>query len=196
MHPLDAKNAAHRRGLDRSSSSATTTTPIPAAKQRAARRLNDQNKTEFGPYQFITDKVLAKLNDPELRLFGVDHIAVAWLDRDPEWTTEKGINNNNLASNTVPLLDRAAPSAGSEGGGGAAAPGGAVSSNAARQMQGMMGAVSQADEGAGQPGRPDETDDQQDGGRNDGGRNDGGRMMGGMPGSAAAAAAAKKDCSS
>ena len=79
---------------------------------------NDPKKTEFGPYQFITDKVLTKLNSPELRLFGVDHIAVAWLDRDPEWTTEKGSSNNNLAGNTVPLLDRAAPTAAAEGGGG------------------------------------------------------------------------------
>ena len=77
--------------------------------------------------------MLTKLNDPELRLFGVDHVAVAWLDKDTEWTSEKGRQNNNLASNTVPLLDRAAPPAG-EGGG-----------EARRQAGGGSGAAAGAD---------------------------------------------------
>ena len=86
--------------------------PYPKTREQRELGPKDPRRTDFGPYQFITDKVLTKLNDPELRLFGVDHIAVAWLDKDPEWTTEKGSQNNNLASNTVPLLDRAAAPAG------------------------------------------------------------------------------------
>ncbi len=61
--------------------------------------------------------MLTKLNDPgapPLRRRTTSPLA--WLGQDPEWTSEKGSQNNNLASNTVPLLDRAAPAAG-EGGG-------------------------------------------------------------------------------
>ena len=61
-----------------------------------------RRRTDFGPVQFLTDKVLPKLNDPRLRLFGVNHVAVAWLTIEKEWTTEKGQSTNNLASNTVP----------------------------------------------------------------------------------------------
>ena len=51
---------------------------------------------------------------------------MAWLTTEKEWTTEKGKSNNNLASNTVPLLDRAAPPAGTadSGGGGGSKLGG------------------------------------------------------------------------
>ena len=109
-----------------SSSSATTTTLIPRRGSRGSCGAKDPRRTDFGPYQFITDKVLTKLNDPELRLFGVDHVAVAWLDKDTEWTSEKGMQNNNLASNTVPLLDRAAPPAGARAAGGGARHGGSA----------------------------------------------------------------------
>jgi type IV pilus assembly protein PilM len=71
-------------------------------------------RVEFGPYQFITEKVLKKLSDPTLRLYGGSNVALAWLVPDKNWTTEKG----TLSSNTVPLLDRAAPPAGESGGGG------------------------------------------------------------------------------
>ncbi|HKM56940.1 MAG TPA: hypothetical protein VJY33_26275, partial [Isosphaeraceae bacterium] len=60
-------------------------------------------------YQFITEKVLHKLNDPMLRLFGVSHVALSWMDIDTQWTSEKGCGTNNLARSTVPLLDRASP---------------------------------------------------------------------------------------
>jgi type IV pilus assembly protein PilM len=90
--------------------------PMPSKKERDL--VGDPSRTEFGPYQFITDKVLTVLNKPEIRLFGVHHVALAWLARDPEWTNEKGSQNNNLSSNTIPLLDRATPKAegGAEGG--------------------------------------------------------------------------------
>ena len=62
--------------------------------------------------------MLHKLNSPLLRLYGVSHVALAWMTSDRNWTSEKGSANNNLASNTVPLLDRASPPADAEGGGG------------------------------------------------------------------------------
>ena len=46
---------------------------------------------------------------PSLRLFGVHHVALAWMTSDQAWTTEKAGVTNGLASNTVPILDRAAP---------------------------------------------------------------------------------------
>ena len=76
----------------------------------------DRKQTGFGPVQFLTDKVLPKLNLPQIRLFGIYHVAVAWMTTEKEWTNEKGRNNNNLASNTVPMLDRASAPAGDAGG--------------------------------------------------------------------------------
>jgi type IV pilus assembly protein PilM len=97
--------------------------PYPDLKTDAGRiqmalPVSDPKRTDFGPYQFITEKVLNKLNSPTLRLFGVNHAALAWISEDREWTSEKGVQHNNLASNTVPLLDRAAPTAAATDGGG------------------------------------------------------------------------------
>ena len=55
--------------------------------------------------------MLRKLNDPRLRLFGINHVSVAWMTSEKEWTSEKGQSSNNLASNTIPLLDRAVAAA-------------------------------------------------------------------------------------
>jgi type IV pilus assembly protein PilM len=96
----------------------------------------DPRRVEFGPYQFLTEKVLSKLNSPELRLFGVSHVALAWLIPDPNWTNEKGSASNNLASNTVPLLDRAAPPADMEGGMGGMS--GMMSGRGGKEMMGGM----------------------------------------------------------
>ena len=115
MHPYDWTRPTPppaRAGSSRSS--ATITTPIPTAEQLRITNLKDPRRTEFGPYQFITEKVLHKLNSPFLRLFGVSHVALAWMSIDKDWTSEKGSGNNNLASNTVPLLDRASPPADTE----------------------------------------------------------------------------------
>ncbi|MHB1558894.1 MAG: type IV pilus assembly protein PilM [Isosphaeraceae bacterium] len=90
----------------------------------------DPKRTDFGPVQFLTDRVLPKLNNPTLRMFGVHHVAIPWFTIEKEWTSEKGQSHNNLASKTVPLLDRASPPAAAEGGGGAASPSG---------MSGMAG---------------------------------------------------------
>ena len=104
--------------------------PYPSAEQMRITNLKDPRRTEFGPYQFITEKVLHRLNSPFLRLSGVSHVALAWMSIDRDWTSEKGSGNNNLASSTVPLLDRASPPADSEAGGGGA-------------MGGMMGGSGQ-----------------------------------------------------
>jgi type IV pilus assembly protein PilM len=109
--------------------------PFPKRDQMAL-PLDDPKRTDFGPYQFLTEKVLKKLNSPSLRLFGVDHIALAWMAEDKEWTSEKGSQHNNLASNTVPLLDRASPPAETGGGGGASNSGGG--SGMGDRMAGMM----------------------------------------------------------
>ena len=92
--------------------------PYPSAEQLRITNLKDPRRTEFGPYQFITEKVLHKLNSPFLRLYGVSHVALAWMSIDRDWTSEKGSGNNNLASSTVPVLDRASPPADTEAGAG------------------------------------------------------------------------------
>ncbi|MFI5460282.1 MAG: type IV pilus assembly protein PilM [Isosphaerales bacterium] len=94
--------------------------PYPKTKEQVLLSPKDPRRTDFGPYQFITDKVLTllKLNNPELRLFGVHHVALAWMARDAEWTSQKGSQNNNLSGKSIPLLARATPPAGTEGGGG------------------------------------------------------------------------------
>ena len=112
--------------------------PYPKRDQLAL-ALDDPKRTDFGPYQFITDKVLKKLNSPVLRLFGVDHIALAWMSPDKEWTSEKGSQHNNLASTTVPLLDRAAPPAGGEGGAGGS--GGVIGGGRMAGMGAMKGGM-------------------------------------------------------
>jgi type IV pilus assembly protein PilM len=85
--------------------------PYPSREQQQITNLGDPRRVEFGPYQFITEKVLHKLNSPVLRLYGVSHVALAWMTSDRNWTSEKGSATNNLAGSTVPLMDRAIPPA-------------------------------------------------------------------------------------
>jgi type IV pilus assembly protein PilM len=109
--------------------------PYPSAEQLRI-PLRDPRRVEFGPYQFITEKVLHQLNSPFLRLYGVSHVALAWMSPDREWTSEKGNASNNLAGRTVPLLDREGPPAGAEG------ASGGTSSYASMMMGGMGGYAS------------------------------------------------------
>src|SRR5208337_1478630 len=119
----------------------------PSAEQLRITNLKDPRRTQFGPYQFITEKVLHKLNSPFLRLYGVSHVALAWMSIDNSWTSEKGSANNNLASSTVPVLDRASPPEAEAGAGGGVGSmmggeGGHMAAYAAqmrRSNSGMMG---------------------------------------------------------
>jgi len=108
--------------------------PYPKTREQIGLSPKDPRRTDFGPYQFITDKVLTllKLNNPELRLFGIHHVALAWMARDPEWTSQKGSQNNNLSGKSVPLLARATAPAATEG----AAGGGGGGTSMANQMMG------------------------------------------------------------
>ncbi len=108
MHPYDAETAPSGEGWV-VQMICHHYNPYPKTRDQIALDVKDPKRTDFGAYQFITEKVLKKLNSPMLRLFGIDHVALAWMTEDREWTTAKGSQNNNLASNTVPLLDRGAP---------------------------------------------------------------------------------------
>jgi type IV pilus assembly protein PilM len=141
MHPLDATNPPSSEGWV-IQLICHHYNPFPKRDQIAL-KVDDPKRTDFGPYQFVTEKVLNKLNSPTLRLFGVHHAALAWISEDHEWTTEKGLQSNNLASNTVPLLDRASPpAAAADAGGGAGGGGGSPYSQMAR-MSGMQGGSKQ-----------------------------------------------------
>jgi type IV pilus assembly protein PilM len=150
MHPLDAAAAPSGEGWV-IQLVCHHYNPYPKRDQMAL-PIDSPKRTDFGPYQFLTEKVLRKLNSPSLRLYGVDHIALAWMAEDKEWTTEKGSQHNNLASNTVPLLDRAAPSAeASGGGGGAGGPGGGGMSERGSAMMKGMGMSGMRGGGGGSP---------------------------------------------
>jgi type IV pilus assembly protein PilM len=119
MHPYDAENPPTGEGWI-VQLVCHHYNPYPSPEQLRI-PLRDPRRVEFGPYQFITEKVLHKLNSPILRLYGVSHVALAWMSSDRDWTSEKGSASNNLANRTVPLLDREGPPAGAEGASGAAA---------------------------------------------------------------------------
>ena len=108
--------------------------PYPDADD-ARKRLDDPTRTMFGPYGFLVNKILPNLMTPELRLYGVDHVALAWMTTDKAWTTEKASATNGLAGNTVPILDRATPPAPSSSGGTAPYPGGAVAPHASGRAE-------------------------------------------------------------
>ena len=137
MHPIDAGTPPTGEGwviqLICHHYNPYPNTKTPEGRAQMAMPVEDPKRTDFGPYQFLTEKVLRKLNHPSLRLFGVDHIALAWMAEDKEWTTEKGGQHNNLASKTVPLLARAAPSVADSG-----TSGGMSKSGAGGMMSGMM----------------------------------------------------------
>ncbi len=130
MHPVDSGTAPNGEGWI-VQIIGHHYNPYPSREQRNLG--NDPRRVEFGPIQFLSEKVLSRLNDPRLRVQGVTHVVIPWLTIDKEWTSEKGKSSNNLASSTVPLLERAAAPASEEGG----AAGGAGGS--AGGMQAMMG---------------------------------------------------------
>jgi type IV pilus assembly protein PilM len=73
----------------------------------AERKKRPGQRYDFGTYGYLLEKILPGLMTPDLRLAGVNHVTLAWLDRDRAWTSDTGSRTNGLASNSVPLLDRA-----------------------------------------------------------------------------------------
>lgn len=114
MHPYDAANPPEGAGWI-VQIVGHHYNPYPNAEQLRL-PVDDPRRVDFGPLEFLVRKVLRNLNSPSLRLYGVTHVALTWHHADKEWTSEKGTANNNLASQTVPLLDRAAPPEDTEGG--------------------------------------------------------------------------------
>jgi len=81
-------------------------------------RLPPAQRKSFGPFNYIYEKVLPRLQAPDLRAQGVNHVALTWYVTDKEWTTDKGAMGNG-AGTAATLLPRAsAPvaAAGAEGG--------------------------------------------------------------------------------
>jgi type IV pilus assembly protein PilM len=113
--------------------------PYPRTREQHTYPPGDRRRTDFGPVEFLTDKVLPRLNKPQLRIFGIHHIALAWMTSDKDWTSEKGQGSNNLASSTIPLLDRAAPPVAAEGGGAGAAGGSSMASGMMSMMKNYAG---------------------------------------------------------
>ncbi len=95
MHPYDVANpptgagwmiqiVCHHYNPYPSSQADCTSIPTAMSELNSAR-------TSSSP-----SKCLSKLNDPTLRLFGVHHVALAWMSHDKEWTTEKGATTTTL----------------------------------------------------------------------------------------------------
>jgi len=103
MHPYDRANAPKGEGGWIVQLVGHHYNPYPSAEQMRIPEASPA-RVEFGPYGYIIKRIIPTLNDPKLRLQGVSHVALAWMVSDKEWTTEKGLQTNNLASNTVPLL--------------------------------------------------------------------------------------------
>ena len=92
--------------------------PRPSPTDAEEARLPENQKTMFGPYMYLTRKILPSLLTPDLRLYGVKGVALGWMKIDPEWTTEGGASSNGLVGTPVPILARAAPPAAAAGGSG------------------------------------------------------------------------------
>ncbi len=123
--------------------------PYPSPDQMRILNLKDPRRTQFGPYQFITEKVLHKLNSPLLRLYGVSHVALAWMSIDNSWTSEKGSGSNHVAGTTVPILDRAAPTVTADSGSSGGPGGGAMGNMMTAMRRGGMGRGMGGDMGSG-----------------------------------------------
>ena len=102
--------------------------PYPTGDQQRLPE-NSPARYEFGPYGYLVRKIIPTLLNPKLRVDGVNHVTLAWMTSDKDWSTEKGAKTNGFASNTVPLLPRATAPASAEG-----SPAGMES-----MMSGMMG---------------------------------------------------------
>jgi type IV pilus assembly protein PilM len=79
-------------------------------------KVPEAKRVALGPYAYIVKRIIPRLNDPRLRVYGMSHVTLAWATIDRNWTSDTGSQTNNLSSKTVPLLERAAPQQESSGG--------------------------------------------------------------------------------
>jgi len=179
MHPYDAENPPSGEGWV-IQIVGHHYNPYPTTPDQQKLSPEDPKRYDLGPYEFLVRRVLRKLNSPQLRLYGVTHVALAWMNSDKNWTSDKGTMNNNLASRTVPLLDRAS------------AP---VEEGGAGEMGGMMGMMGPGMMGSGMMGRGGRMGGEMDPGMMGMGGMMGPGMMGmrGMRGGAGAGAQSDKD---
>jgi type IV pilus assembly protein PilM len=95
--------------------------PYPKDAAERAIPLDSPKRREFGPYDFITHKILPKFQSADLRVLGIHHAAMTWWKPDPNWTTDKGAAST---ATVATLLDRATPAASATGAaGGSSGPG-------------------------------------------------------------------------
>ncbi|MDR3639658.1 MAG: type IV pilus assembly protein PilM [Isosphaeraceae bacterium] len=99
-------------------------------------KVPEAKRTALGPYAYIVKRIMPRLNDPRLRLYGISHVALGWMTIDRNWTSDVGSQTNNLSSKTVPLLERAVAAA-KEGAGGM--EGGMMGAMGKGMMGGGMG---------------------------------------------------------
>ena len=79
--------------------------PTPDSAERAI-PIDSPKRKSFGPYDYITRKILPRFQGPDLRVLGIHHAALTWKVTDPAWTSEK----SSVGMGTVAtLLDRATP---------------------------------------------------------------------------------------
>ena len=122
MHPLDRKTIPAGEGwIIQILGHHYNPTPTPEERRVPD---TDPRRMAFGPYNYVVQKVLPKLNAPDLRVKGVSHVAMTWYLTDPSWTADSGAKGNGNGS-VATLLERASgPAAGPAGSGGLPAPGG------------------------------------------------------------------------
>jgi type IV pilus assembly protein PilM len=87
--------------------------PTPTTREET--RLPKAQQKSFGPYNYIYEKVLPRLQGADLRALGIHHVAMTWFVTDKKWTPDKGALGTGLASAPT-MLDRAAAPAGAAGG--------------------------------------------------------------------------------
>ena len=78
--------------------------PYPTTAEERA--MPDDKRKWFGPYDFVTHKILPRFQSADLRVQGVHHAAMTWQFIDSSWTTDRGAMG---AGGAATLLDRATP---------------------------------------------------------------------------------------
>ena len=117
--PLRRGQSARRRGLDRPD----RRPPLQPVPLRRAVQADPDERPEADGVRALSvhhpeDPPQAQ-RSPNLRLYGVDHVALAWMNSDKDWTSEKGSMTNNLASQHRPAARSGPRRRPAEGRGGA-----------------------------------------------------------------------------